>query len=562
MGDRLKELADIKCVIRALLVVNNGPTRYTSLLKQYQAQEGRGIPYRRFGYADCISFLESLTDTVHVTRNDTNVLLSAKIGDDLCHVQTLVRAQKVRERCPTTTSPPAKVRERPSAPQLPELVERNLLHLVGENGANLRALRDVYFRRFGTSLEVEQYGFASLEDCLARLQIRSPAEKELEDRRLQDEIVATLQQYPEGLYMSHFAEASERLLGKPVPVATLQLVQRFPSLFRVERCGPTGDFVLFPAADVASPQSLPPAAPLPSQSLVLVSHVRSPTEIAVQQQSDMLIELTIAMNRFYGVPDLLGKIPNTPTRPLDASPGRLCAAFWDKSWLRVRIAAHIVGNFTAEVDLIDSGERRCIERHYLRALAPRFAVVPPQCTVIQLDMPAGVRAWGKSAGERLRALAKDRWLTCHVCGGEETPPRAQLVDDHGKSLSTQLDAEGLCERTWRYVQLTSTFGLNVVRLETRRYIFSVDLSRLLGWSGDKASQELERRGIHFEQVQLRRGRDEDSWRAVATLMDEGANSVCLFPAANIVDAVNMLGYPLIELSAEMRRRLSQLSEDW
>ncbi|KAH7974712.1 hypothetical protein HPB49_018393 [Dermacentor silvarum] len=522
MGDRVKELADIKCVIRALLVVNNGPTRYTSLLKQYQAQEGRGIPYRRFGYANCVSFLESLTDTVHVKRNATDVLLSAKIGDDLCHVQTLVRAQKVRERCPTTTSPPAKVRERPSAPQLPEFVEKNLLHLVGENGANLRALRDVYFRRFGMSLEVEQYGFASLEDCLARLQIRSHAEKELEDRRLQDGIVATLEQYPEGLFMSHFAEASERLLGKPLPVATLQLVQRFPSLFRMERCGPTGDFVLFPAAHIASPQSLPPAAPLPLQSL----------------------------------------IPNTATGPLDASPGRLCAAFWDKSWLRVRIAKHIVGNLIAEVDLIDSGERRWIERGYLRALAPRFAVVPPQCTVIQLDMPAGVRAWGQTAGERLRALAEDRWLTCHVCRGEETPPRAQLVDDHGKSLSTQLDAEGLCERTWRYVQLTSTFGLNVVRLDTRRYIFSVDLSRLLGWSGDKASQELERRGIHFEQVQLRRDRDEDSWRAVATLLDEGADSVCLFPAANIVDAVNVLGYPLIELSAEMRRRLSQLSEDW
>ncbi|KAH7978048.1 hypothetical protein HPB49_004311 [Dermacentor silvarum] len=403
MGDRLKEFADVKCVIRALLVVNNGPTRYTSLLKQYQAQEGRGIPYRRFGYVDCVSFLESLTDTVHVTRNDTDVLLSAKIGDDLCHVQTLVRAEKVRERCPTTTSPTAKMRERPSAPQLPELVESNLLHLVGENGANLRALRDVYFRRFGTSLEVEQYGFASLED------------------------------------------SSERLLGKPVPVATLQLMQlRFPSLFRVERCGPMGDFVLFPAADVASPQSLPPAAPLPSQSLVLVSHVRSPTEVTVQQQSDMLIELTIAMNQFYGVPDLLGKIP--ATGPFDASPGRLCAAFWDKG------------------ACMGEDGRRTAQSTGRGSLA---------------DLPRLRRRRNTSSRCRRNWTLKD-------------------------SVSVRGD-------TWN--SRVPSVDLNVVRLGTRRYIFSVDLSRLLGWSRDTASQELERRGIHFEQVQLRRGRDEDSWRA-------------------------------------------------
>lgn len=556
MADLVKDLADAKCVIRALLVVNNGPTPYLSLVKQYQAQEGRAIPYRRFGYADCVSFLESLTDTVLVKRNGNDVLLTAKIEDNLRHVQTLVQAQKARENRPISTSPPAKVRVQASAPQLPEFVEENLVQLMGEKCTNVRVLRDVYFRRFGTSLNVEHYGFASLDDCLARLQIRSPAEKELEHNRVQDDIVAVLEQYPEGLYMSHFAEASARLLGRPLPEGIMQLVRRCPSLFRVERRDPNGDFVLLPATDVESAQLLPPASPLPTQSLVHVTHVRSPTEIAVQQQSEPLRALTAAMNSFYGT------TPNKPSGPLNASPGRLCAAFVEQSWLRARVFSYLVGDTIVEVDLLDTGERRWIERRHLRPLAPRFTSLPAQCTMIQLELPAGVCAWRKTAGERLREMAQDCWLTCNVLNEQEAPPRAQLVNDCAKSLSALLDDEGLCERASRHVQITSTFGLHVVRLGARRYIFSADLSGLLGWPGNRALEEFERRGIRFEVLHLRRDRDNDSWRLVAPLLPEDADTVYLFPAENIVDAVNVLGYPQVELSVEMRHKLSRLGDDW
>ncbi|KAL1422922.1 hypothetical protein MTO96_021581 [Rhipicephalus appendiculatus] len=554
MADLVKDFADVKCVIRALLVVNNGPMPYLSLIKQYQAQEGRAIPYRRFGYADCVSFLESLTDTVHVKRNGNDVFLTAKIEENLRHVQTLVQAQKVREDRPTSTSPPAKVRVRASAPELPAFVEENLVQLMGEKCANVRALRDVYFRRFGTSLNVEHYGFASLDDCLARLQIRSPAEKELEHNRVQDDIVAVLEQYPEGLYMSHFAEASARLLGRPLTEGIMHLVRRCPSLFRVERRDPKGDFILLPATDVESPQSLPPASPLPTQSRVRVSHVRSPSEISVQQQSEALRDLTKAMNKFYGM------TPNKPSGPLNASPGRLCAAFLEESWLRGRVFAYLVGDTIVEVDLLDTGDRRWIERRHLRPLAPRFTDLPAQCTMIELELPAGVCAWSKTAGERLREMVQDCWLTCNVL--DEEGARAQLVNDYGKSLSALLDAEGLCLRASRHVQITSTFGLHVVRLGARRYIFSFDLSGLLGWPANRALEELERRGIRFEVLHLRRDRDEASWRLVAPLLPEDVDMVYLFPAENIVDAVNVLGYPEIELSMEMRRKLSRVADDW
>ncbi|KAH7931459.1 hypothetical protein HPB51_029845 [Rhipicephalus microplus] len=435
------DLSDVKCVIRALLVVNNGPMSYLTLMKQYKAQEGRAIPYSRFNYTDCVSFLESLTDTVDVIRNGNDVLVSAKIEENLRHVQALVQAQKVRKNPPTSTSPPAKVQAQARAPQLPELVEENLVQLMGDK-----------------------------------------------------------------------------------------------------------------STDVESPQSLPPASPLPLQSRVRVSYVRSPSEISVQQQIEPLCGLTTAMNRFYGTP------PQKPPGPLNASPGRLCAAFLEESWQRARVVDYLVGEIIVEVDLLDTGERRWIERCHLRPLASRFADLPAQCTMIQLELPAEVCKWSKTAGERLREMAEDCWLTCNVV--DEEGARAQLVNDYGKSLSALLDAEGLCVRASRRVQITSTFALHVVRLGSRRYIFAFDLSGLLGWPGNSALEELERRGIFFRVQHLRRGDDKASWDLVAPLLPKDVDMVYLFPAENIVDAINALGFPTKQLSKEMMCKLSQLADDW
>ncbi|KAL3219138.1 hypothetical protein MRX96_030591 [Rhipicephalus microplus] len=496
MASSSGDLSDVKCVIRALLVVNNDPTPYLTLMKQYKAQEGCAIPYRRFDYTDCVSFLESLTDTVVVIHNGNDVFVSAKIDENLRHVHTLVQAQKVRENPPTSTSPPAKVQAR--APQLPELVEENLVELMGDKCTNARVLRDVYLRSFGTSLNVERYGFASLDECVAQLQIRSPAEKKRKRTRVQEDIVAVLEQYPEGLYMSHFAGSERSLVGQAAD----------------RRHTP-------PATDVESPQSLPPASPLPPQSRVRVSHVRSPSEISVQQQIEPLCGLTEAMDRFYGTP------PKKPPGPLNASSGRLCAAFLEESWQRARVVDYLVGETIVEVDLLDTGERRWIERCHLRPLASRFADLPAQCTMIQLELPAEVCAWSKTAGERLREMAEDCWFTCNVV--DEEGARAQLVNDYGKSLSALLDAEGFC---------------------------------LLGWPGNSALEELERRGIFFGVRHLRRGDDEASWDLVAPLLPKNVDMVYLFPAENIVDAINVLGFPKTQLSKEMTCKLSQLADDW
>lgn len=552
---RTKELSDVKCVIRALLLVNNGPTRYLSLLRDYRAQAGHAIPYRKFDFSDCLSFLESLTDTVDVSRSGNDVFLRAKVEDNVRHVQTLVQAQKVREHCPAKTSPKPATLARRSAPQLPEFVENNLLQLVGE-GVQAHVLCDAYSHRFGMSLDVQRYGFASLDDCLARLRSQVAAEA-----GLREGVVEVLEHHPEGVFMSRFAEAYARQLGRPPALGTVRLVRRWPELFRVERPREPGDLVLLAATETAGHEpTVPPAPPLPPESSVRVTHVRSPAELAVQPNDGggALEALTVAMSRFYG------PAPSGPFRP---TAGRFCAAFCAYWWRRARVAEDCLpGDDVVEVDLLDVGGRQSVSRRQLRPLLPRFAELPAQCVQAALALPPGAVAWKKLAGERLRELtAEGRALRCRLL----RPPSAQeeacvqLEDDErGRSLAELLASEGLCESAVRRITLSTGASLHVVRVGARRYILSGDLSRLLGWPADESAvRELERRGILFEVLRLQRERDWQHWPAVGPLVGEGVHTVSLFPADNVVDALNVLSYSRKDLTAEVRLRLSSVDAD-
>ncbi|KAK8764702.1 hypothetical protein V5799_032683 [Amblyomma americanum] len=173
------------------------------------------MPYIRFGYPDCLSFLVSLADTVDMQRTGDDVLISTKLYESVRHVQTLVQAQDARE--------PA---GRPSASQLPEAVLENILKLVGEDDVHERVLRDAYCRCFGLSLDVEQYDFAPLEDCLARVRLAAN-----NATGLPQAIVAVLAEYPECIYMSLFTDAYARERGRTPTSRSTQLVRRWSRSF-------------------------------------------------------------------------------------------------------------------------------------------------------------------------------------------------------------------------------------------------------------------------------------------------------------------------------------------
>ncbi|KAK8756180.1 hypothetical protein V5799_001118 [Amblyomma americanum] len=520
MGDLAQELRNVKYLVRALLDFNSGPTR--------------------FGYPDCLSFLENLTDTVHVQRTGGDVLISAKLDESVHHVERFVQARRVRHPAPRPIECPP--RERPSAPQLPEAVQEKVLQLMGEGHVDEQVLREAYYRRFGERLDVQLYGFASMEDCLARVRLGADYENGLPQA-----IVAVLAQYPDGILMSRFIEARARELGRPPTLRTIQLLRRWAGLFRLFKTDPSRDLILQP--DIYSAAALLRPEPLPARSARRVTDVRGSAAVLtvalLEWESEWPLSLLrAAMNHFYGSAAF---VP-----PFDAEPGRPCAALCGDTWHRARVV--IVTADRVLVELADVGERRLVAPQLLRTLAPRFSTLPALCIVATLTLPPGRRAWCETAGERLLQLTRGCKLTCLYDGTS-----VELLDEQGLLLTRQLALEGLCKLAWLPVTVSDEVRFNVVWLQEQRYIFSYDLSRLMGWEGDSALEELQRRGIGFQCVCL--CRDSEQWCALMPLLSGRADTeFFLFPADNIADAVNLLCYPHNQVGADVKRELAKLQD--
>ncbi|CAN7996751.1 unnamed protein product [Ixodes pacificus] len=299
MAGRLRDLETIKFVIRALLMVNNGPTPYGKFLQDYRRTEGHHVPYRKYGCTDCLDFLRTLTDTVHVKQQGSDVLLFPNLddnaGESVRHVQELIKAQKVEPVREDQGKRPETLRPtRGTELHLPDNVQRNLQSLVSKfmHGICVDALEDAYLREFGTILNVKHFGFGSLKQALstvkffdlvdmpndkikvrlhssndrpAKMAVRgkspttdvakanghahgakSPDVRATGTSLLRDNIQKVLERRTDGIFMSSFSQAYADEIGEPLSVGTMQLVQRWPDLFHIVRPDSSSDFILFP----------------------------------------------------------------------------------------------------------------------------------------------------------------------------------------------------------------------------------------------------------------------------------------------------------------------------
>ncbi|CAN7996522.1 unnamed protein product [Ixodes hexagonus] len=298
MAGGQRDLENTKFVIRALLMVNNGPTPYDKFVKDYRRTEGRYVPYRKYGYADCLDFLRSLTDTVYVKEHGGNVLLSPNLddsaGESVRHVQELIKAQKIEparedQRARLETVRPVKR----AALQIPDNVQRNLQILVSKfmHGIYLDALEDAYHREFGTTLNVSHFGFVSLREALSTVKLfdlvnmpndkikvrlhssndkakmaprgtspmkdvakanghahsaKSPDVRMTGASTLRDNVQKVLDRRTDGIFMSSFSQVYADEIGEELSVGTMQLVQRWPDLFHIVRPDSSSDFIIFP----------------------------------------------------------------------------------------------------------------------------------------------------------------------------------------------------------------------------------------------------------------------------------------------------------------------------
>ncbi|XP_077540016.1 tudor domain-containing protein 5-like [Haemaphysalis longicornis] len=182
-----EELETIKAVIRALLIANRRPLTLRQFLQAFRTSEGQELPYRQHGFRDPLSFLQSLPDTVRLTKAscETEFHIRATVTEDVRHVQNLVSRQKGSaargghqpstvkssnsfSRPPPTTQTSARPHRSPRSKTSVELesIKSNLHLLLSRyvtNGINLLQLEETYASKFGNHINYSALGYDTID---------------------------------------------------------------------------------------------------------------------------------------------------------------------------------------------------------------------------------------------------------------------------------------------------------------------------------------------------------------------------------------------------------------
>lgn len=94
MSNPSKELDDVKKLIRSFLISSPNGLTVDLLCKDYRAQEGRELPYRKLGYPSASAFLRDCPDIADSSFHHGTHLLRGVADADTMHIQKLVARQK------------------------------------------------------------------------------------------------------------------------------------------------------------------------------------------------------------------------------------------------------------------------------------------------------------------------------------------------------------------------------------------------------------------------------------------------------------------------------------
>ena len=83
------KLKETKQLIRSQLLPEKNGLILKALEKEYANNVGGSIPFQAFGFYDCLSFLESISDTVqvHQLSDGVNVLCTAVTDNTVSHIR-------------------------------------------------------------------------------------------------------------------------------------------------------------------------------------------------------------------------------------------------------------------------------------------------------------------------------------------------------------------------------------------------------------------------------------------------------------------------------------------
>lgn len=173
MSDVSRKKESVIKVIRSLLISSPSGLTLSQLERDYQSVENQGLPYRKFGHTDLLSFVKTLSDVVRIDFRNRELVLYGIADEKTKHIKSMVDHQRKTSRYMGLT----KVNQPPRRPKsgsaiargvgyASAAVRRNIFNVVqaNVNGVPMSVFLDVYKQENGVALNPERLGFRRLPD--------------------------------------------------------------------------------------------------------------------------------------------------------------------------------------------------------------------------------------------------------------------------------------------------------------------------------------------------------------------------------------------------------------
>ena len=164
----------VKKEIRALLISRKHGLTPKQLNSDYLRTMGRDLPYRNFGYKDCLSFVKTMPDVAKVCMSLNKAVLYGVADSKTKKIQNLVSKQRTSksEKLVSQWTESRQVTKQAATastkPVIPERFKQKLkeLMLSFPNGISLKDFNESFAKRFQHYIAYRNWGFDSVESMI------------------------------------------------------------------------------------------------------------------------------------------------------------------------------------------------------------------------------------------------------------------------------------------------------------------------------------------------------------------------------------------------------------
>ena len=163
-----KEMAEVKKVVRSLLLSTQYGLTVSELCSEYSIVTCKTIPYRELGYCSPVDLIRDMPDVVYTVFQSGGAMLLKGVADkSTAHIRDLVRGQRSTGH-KTKIGKPKQIPRSPPKPTVSSLIHDRIYKLIKNysSGLAFRLFENAYMHEYSKRLNPQLHGYKSIRGLL------------------------------------------------------------------------------------------------------------------------------------------------------------------------------------------------------------------------------------------------------------------------------------------------------------------------------------------------------------------------------------------------------------